>query len=102
MCVEDMADLIRIYDATMELTAILRKLCSSSSEDLPFFYDDGIIGKITKILCVIERNYAIDDRNRDYNEQVLFEILDGRGKTLSYEERASMLLGQMKVNFSAS
>lgn len=32
MKVRDMADLIRIYDATAELTALFRKLCSPDGE----------------------------------------------------------------------
>ena len=83
MTQQDMIDLLRINDAVDELDALLERISGTIEE--------GMIGELRLVSEIIARNSAIWDRNLNFYEQEIGDILDQRE---NYEERDRRLMGR--------
>ena len=86
---KDMVDLLHIYDATEDIEQIANDL--SGGSNFGHGYDDGIVGKLTRVRDIIYRNSPIYDEFEDFETQPLGKVLNARG--MAYEERAKIILG---------
>ena len=89
MDIEDMNDLLQVYDAKWELEDVVASLMGAGP--YAFGFEDGIIGKISRVAQVIIRNSPVYDPDDDFHSQPIGRALDDR--SLSYEERARVILG---------
>ena len=89
MELKDMVDLLHIYDATEDIEQIANDL--SGGSNFGHGYDDGIVGKLTRVRDIIYRNSPIYDEFEDFETQPLGKVLNARG--MAYEERAKIILG---------
>ena len=80
---QDMIDLLRINDAVDELDDLLERISGTT--------EGGLIGDLRLVSQIIARNSSIWDRDLDFYEQEIGEILDQRG---NYEERDRRLMGR--------
>ena len=89
MELQDMVDLLHIYDATEELERLKNTLLNV---ELAQGYDSSLLGEYKRVGDVIMRNSPIFDPNEDFETQRLGRVLNDR--TMSYEERARIILGE--------
>ena len=88
MTLNDMTDLIYIYDAVEEVQAISGYL--TGTLDVGFGYGEGIIGELNRVTNVIAHNSPIYDEHLDFMNQRLWLVLCDR--EMSCEDRARILL----------
>ena len=80
--IRDMTDLIYIYDACDSLNTTLLGV------ELMVGFHEGVLGALSRIHTVIERNAAEELKKNDYKE--VWNIVDNT--SIPPEERAKMLL----------
>ncbi len=83
MTVNDMADLIYIYDATKELQDI------ANASNIAFSYCKGILGELSRVTNVIAHNSLLYDEQQDFENQRLGLVLND--SHMLAEERAKIL-----------
>lgn len=92
MTLTDIRDLILVYDGLRDIERCIVLLCN---QDMAIGYEDGALGKLSRIYDVIYRNSALYDPEVDIDEardsegRNLIDILE---MDVNAEERAKMLL----------
>lgn len=88
MELQDMIDLLHIYDATEEMKELKNRLLGIQLAQ----GDDGsLIGEFKKVGDIIMRNSPIFDPCEDFETQRLGQVINDR--TMPYEDRAKIILG---------
>ena len=82
---KDMEDLITIHDAIGDLEKLVHDL---AGQDM-YMYDDGIMGKLSLINLVLQRNSPLYNDKMDWEDTEYAKIIDDRA--LSPAERAHFL-----------
>lgn len=88
MSLRDMIDLVYIYDG---LTDMERALSIMTNSDTAYMYDEGAMGKISRVMDILSRNTELYDpeKDEDVEGSEFARVLDN--KELSPEERAKKL-----------
>ncbi len=83
-----MFELLEIYDATEELQRVLVMLIN---EDIAPGYEDGILGKLSRVMDIIRRNSPLYRPGEDYDRSEICRILEN--EVLDNHQKSRLLLG---------
>ena len=91
MTIKDMTDLIYIYDGFTEME---KAIYTITGQDNIYIYDEGAMGKISRVIDILRRNTSLynPERDEDFEKSEFAKVLDN--KSLSPEERAKKLLNK--------
>ncbi len=83
-----MFELLEIYDAKEELHQVLEMLAGM---DCSIGYDDGVLGKLSRVTDIIKRHSPLHHTEEDYDESGFWKILED--ETIDNHQKAGRLLG---------